>query len=106
MGLLTCYFATSAPLAAPPHAPLLHARTPPHSHGSLLPGSLGCAPAFSYPAPLPSEPTDKSLEMMRKFSEQYAKNSGTFFCVDKSVTAVVIQGLAVHKDELGAPRRQ
>jgi len=41
--------------------------------------------------------------MMRKFSEQYAKNSGTFFCVDKSVTAVVIQGLAVHKDELGAP---
>ena len=53
-------------------------------------------------APSP-EPSDKSLEMMRKFSEQYAKNSGTFFCVDKSVTAVVIQGLAVHKDELGAP---
>jgi ferredoxin-thioredoxin reductase catalytic chain len=29
--------------------------------------------------------------------------SGTFFCVDKSVTAVVIQGLAEHKDTLGAP---
>jgi ferredoxin-thioredoxin reductase catalytic chain len=28
---------------------------------------------------------------MRKFSEQYAKSSGTNFCVDKSVTAVVIQ---------------
>jgi ferredoxin-thioredoxin reductase catalytic chain len=43
------------------------------------------------------------MEMMRKFSEQYAKNSGTFFCVDKSVTAVVIAGLAAHKDELGSP---
>lgn len=29
--------------------------------------------------------------------------SGTFFCIDKSVTAVVIQGLAEHKDTLGAP---
>jgi ferredoxin-thioredoxin reductase catalytic chain len=50
-----------------------------------------------------AEPSAKNLEMMRKFSEQYAKNSGTFFCVDKSVTAVVIQGLAAHKDELGSP---
>lgn len=25
------------------------------------------------------------------------------FCMDKSVTAVVIQGLAEHKDTLGAP---
>lgn len=45
----------------------------------------------------------KSLETMRKFSEQYAKRTDTFFCVDKSVTAVVIQGLAENKDELGAP---
>lgn len=30
-------------------------------------------------------------------------SSGTYFCVDKSVTAVVIQGLAEHKDQLGAP---
>ncbi|KAF6260180.1 ferredoxin thioredoxin reductase beta chain [Scenedesmus sp. NREL 46B-D3] len=29
--------------------------------------------------------------------------SGTYFCIDKSVTAVVIQGLAEHKDQLGAP---
>jgi len=50
-----------------------------------------------------AEASAKSLEAMRKFSEQYAKNSGTFFCSDKSVTAVVIQGLAVHKEELGAP---
>lgn len=31
------------------------------------------------------------------------RRSGTYFCVDKSVTAVVIQGLAEHKDQLGAP---
>jgi ferredoxin-thioredoxin reductase catalytic chain len=49
------------------------------------------------------EATSKSLEIMRKFSEQYAKRSGTYFCMDKSVTAVVIKGLAEHKDELGAP---
>ena len=41
--------------------------------------------------------------MMRKFSEQYARGSGTYFCMDKSVTAVVIQGLAEHKDTLGSP---
>ena len=43
------------------------------------------------------------MEMMRKFSEQYARGSGTYFCMDKSVTAVVIQWLAEHKDELGSP---
>lgn len=31
------------------------------------------------------------------------RSSNTLFCVDKSVTAVVIQGLAEHKDTLGAP---
>ncbi|KAL1824585.1 hypothetical protein ACET3Z_011363 [Daucus carota] len=49
------------------------------------------------------EPTEKSVEIMRKFSEQYARRSGTYFCVDKSVTSVVIKGLADHKDTLGAP---
>nr|YP_010850968.1 Ferredoxin thioreductase subunit b [Aphanocladia stichidiosa]WGH14016.1 Ferredoxin thioreductase subunit b [Aphanocladia stichidiosa] len=44
-----------------------------------------------------------SLEAMLKFSEAYAKRTGTFFCVDTSVTAVVIEGLARHKDEYGAP---
>lgn len=37
------------------------------------------------------EPTDKSVEVMRKFSEQYARRSGTYFCVDKGVTSVVIK---------------
>lgn len=45
----------------------------------------------------------KSLEIMRKFSVQYAKRTNTYFCSDKGVTAVVIQGLAEHKDQLGAP---
>ncbi|KAJ8750155.1 hypothetical protein K2173_014070 [Erythroxylum novogranatense] len=48
------------------------------------------------------EPSDKSVEIMRKFSEQYARKSGTYFC-DKGVTSVVIKGLAEHKDQLGAP---
>lgn len=53
----------------------------------------------------PTKPTpasEKSLETMRSFSEQYAKRTGTYFCVDPGVTAVVIEGLAKHKDELGA----
>lgn len=37
------------------------------------------------------EPTEKSIEVMRKFSEQYARKSGTYFCVDKGVTSVVIK---------------
>ncbi|HEY9600789.1 MAG TPA: ferredoxin thioredoxin reductase catalytic beta subunit [Allocoleopsis sp.] len=47
--------------------------------------------------------TDKSLEAMKHFSETYAKRTGTYFCADPSVTAVVIEGLAKHKDELGSP---
>ncbi len=47
--------------------------------------------------------TDKSLKAMKKFAEQYAKRTGTYFCSDPSVTAVVIEGLAKHKDDLGAP---
>jgi ferredoxin-thioredoxin reductase catalytic chain len=47
--------------------------------------------------------TQKSLEAMKNFSEQYARRTGTYFCVEPSVTAVVIEGLAKHKDELGAP---
>ncbi|KAJ6807143.1 ferredoxin-thioredoxin reductase catalytic chain, chloroplastic [Iris pallida] len=38
-----------------------------------------------------AEPSEKSVELMRKFSEQYARRSGTYFCVDKGVTSVVIK---------------
>lgn len=44
-----------------------------------------------------------SLEAMRKFAEAYAKRTGTVFCIDSSVTAVVIEGLSRHKDEYGSP---
>ena len=44
-----------------------------------------------------------SFEAMLKFSEAYAKRTGTFFCIDPGVTAVVIEGLAKHKDSYGAP---
>lgn len=47
--------------------------------------------------------SDKMLEAMRNFSEQYAKRTDTYFCSDLSVTAVVIEGLAKNKEELGAP---
>nr|ARO90930.1 ferredoxin thioredoxin reductase beta chain [Corynoplastis japonica] len=44
-----------------------------------------------------------SLDAMCKFSETYAKRTNTFFCIDSSVTAVVVEGLARHKDLYGAP---
>lgn len=51
----------------------------------------------------PKLSTEKSLAAMKKFAEQYAKRTDTYFCIDPSVTAVVIEGLAKHKDILGAP---
>ncbi len=47
--------------------------------------------------------SEKSLEAMRQFAQTYAKRTGTYFCADLSVTAVVIEGLAKHKDDLGSP---
>jgi ferredoxin-thioredoxin reductase catalytic chain len=46
---------------------------------------------------------DKMLVAMKNFAEQYAKRTNTYFCSDLSVTAVVIEGLAKHKSDLGAP---
>lgn len=46
---------------------------------------------------------NNSLEAMRKFAETYAKRTKTVFCVDPSVTAVVIEGLSKHKDKYGSP---
>ncbi|KAG0592412.1 hypothetical protein KC19_1G250100 [Ceratodon purpureus] len=75
------------------------------SQSNALSGA--CAPVSVAPRGLAvraaGEPSEKSLELMRKFSEQYARKSDTFFCVDKGVTAVVVKGLAEHKDTLGAP---
>lgn len=52
---------------------------------------------------LANNPQDKTLEAMKNFAEQYAKRTDTYFCIDPSVTAVVIEGLARHKQELGSP---
>lgn len=50
-----------------------------------------------------STDSDKTLEAMKNFAEQYAKRTDTYFCIDPSVTAVVIEGLARNKEELGSP---
>ncbi len=46
---------------------------------------------------------EQTLESMKKFAEQYAQRTGTYFCSDPAVTAVVLEGLARHKDQLGSP---
>ena len=53
-------------------------------------------------SPIGSSPAHSdSLEVIRKFAETYAQRTGTYFCSDPGVTAVVLAGLAKHKDELG-----
>jgi len=46
-------------------------------------------------------PSTENLEVIRKFAETYAQRTGTYFCSDPGVTAVVLEGLARHKQELG-----
>ena len=45
-----------------------------------------------------NDPSLQSLQAMQKFSETYAKRTNTFFCSDLTITSVVIEGLARHKD--------
>jgi hypothetical protein len=54
------------------------------------------AAANSSPAgAAPGAPTaSDSLEVIRKFAETYAQRTGTYFCSDPGVTAVVLAGLA------------
>lgn len=44
-----------------------------------------------------------SLESMHKFAQIYAKQTNTFFCLDPSITSVVITGLANYKTKYGVP---
>ena len=46
---------------------------------------------------------DKALKSMTAFSNKYCQNTGTSYCSDLSVPAVVIKGLAEHKVNLGTP---
>ena len=60
------------------------------------------APSDLHPmSDAPTTPASDSLEVIRKFAETYAQRTGTYFCSDPGVTAVVLEGLARHKDELG-----
>jgi ferredoxin-thioredoxin reductase catalytic chain len=47
--------------------------------------------------------SQRTFEVMRHFAETYAKRTGTFFCSDPAITTAVIEGLALHKEQLGAP---
>jgi ferredoxin-thioredoxin reductase catalytic chain len=57
--------------------------------------------APAHPSAAAERPPSDSLEVIRKFAETYAQRTGTYFCSDPGVTAVVLEGLARHKDELG-----
>ena len=50
-----------------------------------------------------AEPTKESLEKMWKYAKGYAEKSGTAFHPNAAVTDAVVQGLALHVDELGKP---
>lgn len=45
----------------------------------------------------------KNLRAMTMFTKTYLKKTNTKLCVDLSVSAVVLKGLANHKTNLGAP---
>ena len=46
---------------------------------------------------------EKALKAMTAFSNKYIENTGTRYCIDKGIPAVVIKGLAEHKVKLGTP---
>eukprot|EP00560_Eucampia_antarctica_P008929 CAMPEP_0197825280 /NCGR_PEP_ID=MMETSP1437-20131217/2383_1 /TAXON_ID=49252 ORGANISM="Eucampia antarctica, Strain CCMP1452" /NCGR_SAMPLE_ID=MMETSP1437 /ASSEMBLY_ACC=CAM_ASM_001096 /LENGTH=127 /DNA_ID=CAMNT_0043425209 /DNA_START=202 /DNA_END=588 /DNA_ORIENTATION=+ len=50
-----------------------------------------------------TEAIENALKGMTNFSNKYLANTGTKYCTDKSIPAVVIKGLAEHKVTLGAP---
>ncbi len=87
--------------------------SPPRARRSFLPpvpsrAAVTSSDALSSPASAAAAdssspaPASGSLEVIRKFAETYAQRTGTYFCADLGVTAVVLEGLARHKDELGA----
>ena len=49
------------------------------------------------------EPSQKSVEKMRKFVASYCAKSGTVTHPDAEVTEAVVKGLAAHVDTLGRP---
>jgi len=49
------------------------------------------------------KPSEKNLIKMRKFVEKFAEKSGSYLHPDRSVTEVVVEGLARHIEEVGRP---
>ena len=92
-------------------APAFHFYRPGQASSLALPSSTALS-AVTVPDAAPlnasnsdveaaAKPVSDSLEVIRKFAETYAQRTGTYFCSDPGVTAVVLEGLARHKDELG-----
>jgi len=92
-------------------APAFHFYRPGQAPSLALPSSTALS-AVTVPDAAPlnasnsdveaaAKPVSDSLEVIRKFAETYAQRTGTYFCSDPGVTAVVLEGLARHKDELG-----
>ena len=71
-----------------------------HNLARTLLRSSSSDPAENDDTPVPVQ---KALAAMTAFSNRYVKVSGTKYCSEPSVPAVVIRGLAEHKAALGAP---
>jgi ferredoxin-thioredoxin reductase catalytic chain len=52
---------------------------------------------------MPQDPSEKSIEKMRRFVGNYCQKSGTVTHHDPEVTEAVIKGLAHNSDTLGRP---
>jgi len=49
------------------------------------------------------QPSEKHLVKMRTYAEKFAEKSGTYVHPDRSVTDVVVEGLARHIEQVGKP---
>ncbi len=52
---------------------------------------------------MPQDPSEKSVEKMRRFVSNYCQKSGTLTHPDPEVTEAVVKGLAHHSETLGRP---
>lgn len=48
-------------------------------------------------------PSEKSLDLIKRYIDKYTKKTGTFTHPEPEVTDAVVQGLAAHIDTLGKP---
>ncbi|MGE3540913.1 MAG: ferredoxin-thioredoxin reductase catalytic domain-containing protein [Candidatus Tectimicrobiota bacterium] len=49
------------------------------------------------------KPSEKNITKMRNFVEKFAEKSGTYLHPERTVTEVVVEGLARHIEEVGCP---